>query len=223
MDPVNASQDFDSDEYESFALDSADDEELDDDDDLDDFDDDDDDEDDLDDDDLDDDDDDDYDLDDAEDEDIDLVVAAYTEEGQRTAVGLTNEAANDLEELIRQLRRLPGDAGAVGFVSLAGEVFVIVRVRGAKVEVLLSDGSMSDEWPLARDVADHLNLPDLSDDDDFDPLGDLDILEDSGVSEFAMAQYCDNDDSTDEVVMRIAVDLSLVDAFEAIIADQHRA
>src|SRR5690606_38324685 len=120
------------------------------------------------------------------------------------AVGLTNDVANDLEELIRQLRRLPGDAGAVGFVSLAGEVFVIVRVRGAKVELLLSDGSMSGEWPLARDVADHLNLPDLPDEDEIDPLGDLTILEDSGISEFAMSQYCDDDDSTDEIVLRIA-------------------
>lgn len=217
---MNASQgpgDFDNEEYESFALDGSQDrDDPEDDDDLEGDDDDDDD-------DFDDDDDDDDDLDDAEDEDIDLVVAAYTEEGQRTAVGLTPAAANDLEVLIQQLRRLPGDAGAVGFVSLAGEMFVIVRVRGARVQVLLSDGSMAGEWPLARDVADHLNLPDLPDEDEIDPLGDLNILEDSGVSEIALSQYCEDDDlSTDEIVLQLAADLGLAANFSSIIADQNR-
>ncbi|HIT76338.1 MAG TPA: tRNA adenosine deaminase-associated protein [Candidatus Avipropionibacterium avicola] len=219
---MNASQgpgDYDAEEYESFALNDSDerDERVEDADDLDDFDDD------YDDDDDDYDDEDDDDLDDAEDEDIDLVVAAYTEEGQRTAIGLTPPVANDLDELVRQLRRLPGDAGAVGFVSLAGDMFVIARVRGPRVQVLLSDGSMAGEWPLARDVADHLDLDELPGEDDFDPIGDLAILEDSGVSEIAMAQYCDDDDSsTDETVLQIAEQLGLADNFETIIAEQNR-
>lgn len=149
--------------------------------------------------------DDDDDLDDAEEEDIDLVVAAYTEEGIRTAVGLSPELANDLEELIVQLRRLPGDAGAVGFVSLAEEMFVIVRVRGAHVQVLLSDGSMAGEWPIARDVADLLGLAEIPDEDEVDPLGDLNILADSGVSEIDMARWCSDDETgTDQIVLEIA-------------------
>lgn len=221
---VNASQGPDSfdDEYESFELKRRDDGDDLDDDDLDDVDDDgenDEEDDDLDDDDLDDDDDDDDDLDDAEDEDIDLVIAAYTEEGHRTAVGLAKDLANDLEELIRQLRRLPGDAGAAGFVSLGQEMFVITRVRGEHVQVLLSDGSMAGEWPIARDVVDLLGLPELPGEDDVDPIGDLTILEDSGISEFDMVQYCEDDDAdTDELVLRIAAGLGLGDAFREILS-----
>ena len=60
--------------------------------------------------------------------------------GSRYVQALTKDLANDLDELIVQLRRLPGDAGAIGFVSLVEEVFVIARVRGQHVQVLLSDG-----------------------------------------------------------------------------------
>ena len=44
----------------------------------------------------------------------------------------------------------------MGFVSLVEEVFVIARVRGQHVQVLLSDGSAAGDWPIARDVADYL-------------------------------------------------------------------
>ena len=61
--------------------------------------------------------------------------------GSRYVQELAKDLANDLDELIVQLRRLPGDAGAIGFVSLVEEVFVIARVRGQHVQVLLSDGT----------------------------------------------------------------------------------
>ena len=60
--------------------------------------------------------------------------------GSPLVQALAKDLANDLDELIVQLRRLPGDAGAIGFVSLVEEVFVITRVRGRRVQVLLSDG-----------------------------------------------------------------------------------
>ncbi|MDN5725832.1 MAG: tRNA adenosine deaminase-associated protein [Propionibacteriales bacterium] len=185
---------FDDDEYVSFDLnddktadegfDDAEDEDLDDD--------------------LDDDD-----LDDAEDEDIDFVLASYLEEGQRTVTALSKDLANDLEELIRQLRRLPADTGAVGFVSLDTDMFVIARIRGEHVQVLLSDGSMAGEWPIARDVADLLGLDGIPDEDDIDPIGDLNIFDDLGLSEIDMAQYCDDDADTDQIVIDIAERLNL--------------
>ena len=96
------------------------------------------------------------DLEDAADDEIDFVLAAYREDGQPYVQSLSKDLANDLEELIVQLRRLPGDAGALGFVSLVEEVFVITRVRGQHVQVLLSDGAAASDWPIARDVVDYL-------------------------------------------------------------------
>src|SRR5215207_7936491 len=116
------------------------------------------------------------DLDDAAPDEIDFVLAAYREDGQPMVQALATDLANDLDELIVQLRRLPGDAGAVGFVSLVEEVFVIARVRGQHVQLLLSDGGAATEWPIARDIADMLgeDIPD-PDDEEAEPMGDLGI------------------------------------------------
>lgn len=190
--------DLDDDDYESFDLDNApapaarrDLAEADDTDDDDDFDDDD-------------------DLDDAEDEEIDFVIACYREDGQAVVSGLGKDLANDLDELIVQLRRLPGDAGVIGFVSLVEEVAIIVRVRGQFVQVFLSDGAAAADWPIARDIADYLgvDVPDGEDDDDDDdsePMGDLRILADLGVSELDLTALCDDLDlSSDQLLADVA-------------------
>ena len=77
----------------------------------------------LDDDDADDDDDDDDDEDDYEDataDEIDFVAALYREDGAPVVMPLSDACANDLDELIAQLRRMPGDTGAVAVLDPAG-------------------------------------------------------------------------------------------------------
>ena len=112
--------------------------------------------DDSDDDDEDDEDDEDDDDDEPEDalaDEIDFVVAAYREDGQVNVVGLNDDLANDLEELIVQLRRLPGDAGAIGFVHRTLRLRQqrrrhIVRMRGENdrdFDTLRGVGSFCDE------------------------------------------------------------------------------
>ena len=152
--------------------------------------------DDIDDSDDDDDDDDDDELEDAADDEIDFVIAAYREDGQALVQALSKDLANDLEDLIVQLRRLPGDAGATGYVSLVEEVFVIVRVRGRHVQVLLSDAAAAADWPIARDVADLLDAEIPESDHESDPMGDLALLADLGVSEFDLGAILDNLDLT---------------------------
>ena len=180
--------DFDDDEYESFDLeDSGDDSEAEaESDDLDASDED--------------------ELEDAAPDEIDFVLAAYREDGQPMVQALAADLANDLDELIIQLRRLPGDAGAVGFVSLVEDVFAIVRVRGQHVQLLLSDGGAATEWPIARDIADMLgeDIPD-PDEEEAEPMGDLGILSDLGISDFEMGTIIDNlDMSSDQMLTEVA-------------------
>src|SRR5215203_1804030 len=145
-------------------------------------------------------------LEDAAPDEIDFVLAAYREDGQPVVEVLLDDLANDLDELIIQLRRLPGDAGAVGFVSLVEDVFAIVRVRGQHVQLLLSDGGAATEWPIARDIADMLgeDIPD-PDEEEAEPMGDLGILSDLGISDFEMGTIIDNlDMSSDQMLTEIA-------------------
>lgn len=143
--------------------------------------------------------------DDATEDDIDLVVALYREDGAPVVLALDYDLANDLEALITQLRRIPGDGGAVGLVSIASEVFVIVRVRGKHVQVFCSDAVAANDWPIARDVVDLLSLELPEDEDDSGWIGDLDILADAGLHDFeleAMAEDYDEDSAV--LVERIA-------------------
>ena len=139
-------------------------------------------------------DDDDY-PEDATEDDIDLVAALYREDGQPAATALDLELANDLDGLIEALRRVPGDAGAVGVVSIDSDFFVIVRVRGPKVELFLSDVSAALDWPIARDAADFLGVDLPDDDDDSEPVGDFDLFADAGLSEMELEAITTDDDA----------------------------
>lgn len=163
------------------------------------------------------DDDEDDDLEDAADDEIDFVVAAYREEGQLMVQAMDNDLANDLEELIAQLRRLPGDAGALGFVSLVEEVFVVVRVRGQHVQVLLSDGAAAGDWPIAHDVADFLDEDIPDPDDDSEPMGDLGIVADLGMSDFDMGALIEDLDlGSDQMLVEIADKIKLNPQFRRV-------
>ena len=189
--------DYDDEELDALDLDTEDDEDVDDDE-GDDFDDEDD-----------DDFDDDYDeLEDATDDDVDFVLAGYREDGNVVVVPLDLEMANDLDEMINHLRRLPADAGAIGLLSLVEEVFVMVRVRGAMVQVFLSDGTAAYDWPIARDILDYLGIddpPEGEDDDDVVPVGDSEILRDLGVGDFDLEKLAEDFDvSSDEALLQLA-------------------
>ncbi|WP_040159588.1 tRNA adenosine deaminase-associated protein [Nigerium massiliense] len=157
--------------------------------------------------------------DDATEEDIDLVVAMYREDGKPAASALSLDLANDLDELIKQLRRVPGEAGALGAVSITGDFFVLVRVRGRKIQVLLSDAVAANDWPIARDVADFLGAEIPEDDDDSGPIGDLDMFADAGVSELELeALGNDLDSDSDEIVEKVAKRLGFGAAYAKVAA-----
>ena len=165
----------------------------------------------------DDDDDDDDEPEDALADEIDFVVAAYREDGQVNVVDLNDDLANDLEELIVQLRRLPGDAGAIGFVSLVEEVFVAVRVRGRHVQVVLNDAAAALDWPIARDVVDLLGEERPDPDDDAEPVGDLSMFADLGLSDFDLGAIIDNLDlGSDQALMEIADKINIGPQFRKV-------
>ncbi len=164
-------------------------------------------------------DDDDYPEDATEDE-IDLVVALYREDARASGAALTKDLANDLDEFISQLRRVPGDAGALGVVSIDNDFFVIVRVRGRHVQVLVSDDAAANDWPIARDALDFLGLDLPDEDDDSAPAGDLDMLADVGVPELELETMCsDYDNEPLDVLESIIEKLGFADAYSNAVAE----
>lgn len=153
----------------------------------------------------DDDDDEDDDVEDALEDDVDFIMALYREDGTPVVTALDLDLANDLDDLIVHLQRLPGDSGASALVSIAGEFFAAVRVRGRHVHVVLSDVYAAEAWSLARDIVDFLGI-EIPDDDDEDGLvGDLDLFADQGLSEMSLEAICaDWDADSDTLALHVA-------------------
>lgn len=136
---------------------------------------------------------------------VDFAVAAYREEGVWQVVELVHDVLTDMSHLAAALRRFPGDGGAVGMIAIDEDFFLIVRVTGPVVRILLSDVTAADEWELARSAVDELGLPQPEDDDDQVPAGDLDLLGDLGMAAMDMGVLLDDFDLyPDEMLSDIA-------------------
>lgn len=137
---------------------------------------------------------------------VDFAVVAYREEGEWQVASLPPRAGTDLEVLVHALRQWPGDAGSLGMVSVDEDFFVLARVQGDSVRLLLSDITAATEWPLARDVVNRLELPLPDEDEDaLQPAGDMQILSDLGFSAMDLAVLCDEDELyPDEMLEDIA-------------------
>jgi putative tRNA adenosine deaminase-associated protein len=131
---------------------------------------------------------------DANTEGVDFALVAYREEGVWQLQELEASMAADLDGFAVELRRYPGDGGSLGLVSVDEDFFLLVRVLGAETRLLLSDVTAATDWPLARSVVDHLELPIPDDEEDQEPAGDLGILSDLGMGPMDMGALLDDYD-----------------------------
>jgi putative tRNA adenosine deaminase-associated protein len=139
---------------------------------------------------------------------VDFALVAYREEGVWQVQELDDDRAADLDELAVELRRYPGDSGSLGLVSVDEDFFLLVRVLGAQVRLLLSDVTAATDWPIARSVVDHLELPPPDDEEYQEPAGDLGIVADLGMGAMDMGALLDDLELyPDEMLSDIAVRL----------------
>lgn len=136
---------------------------------------------------------------------VDLAVVAYDEDGTWHVQDLPERSITSAETIARELRRYPGDRGAIALLSVDEDFIVIVRVDGDQVRALLSDVTVATDWILAASVMEVLGLPFEDDDEDQAPAGDMGILADLGVSPRDMGVLLDDDELyPDEVLSAIA-------------------
>ena len=82
----------------------------------------------------------------------DFALSAVREDGVWSVTPLPPAAADDLDQMIHALRQQPGDAGAIGLVSFSEDFFVILRMVGDDVRLLLSDVTAAFDAPFASQV-----------------------------------------------------------------------
>ena len=123
---------------------------------------------------------------------IDFAVVAYREEGVWQVEQIAPEKVEDIDAFATELRRWPGDGGSLGMVSVDEDFFLLVKVAGARTQVLLSDVTAATDWPIARSAVEFLDLPLPDDEDDPVPAGDIDILADLGMGAMDMSALLDD-------------------------------
>jgi putative tRNA adenosine deaminase-associated protein len=152
------------------------------------------------------------------DDEVDFAVAAYRSDGAWNVVELKTSLGRDLEALSQAMSRFRSDAGVLAMVSIDEDFFVLVRRQSTGTRILLSDVTAVEESALAGDVADLMDLPEIDDDDDPQPGGDLDIVADLGVSAVDMTDLCDDDDAIPEdLLLELAERLGFADELEAVL------
>jgi putative tRNA adenosine deaminase-associated protein len=136
---------------------------------------------------------------------VDFALAAYREEGEWQVEELVHDVLTDVASVAGALRRFPGDGGAIGMIAIDEDFFVIVRVAGPSVRILLSDITAAEEWELASSAVDQLGLPEPEDEDEQAPAGDLDIVGDLGMGAMDMGVLLDDFDLyPDEMLSDVA-------------------
>lgn len=146
---------------------------------------------------------------------VDFALAAYREEGVWQVQEVAHSLLDDVDHLATALRRFPGDGGALGIVAVDEDFFVLMRVAGADVRLLLSDVTAADEWEIARSAVEHLGLPYPEEDDEQAPAGDLGIFADLGLSAMDMGVLLDDYDLyPDEMLSDVAGRLGFGELFD---------
>jgi putative tRNA adenosine deaminase-associated protein len=147
----------------------------------------------------------------------DFAVVVYREDDGWEVGQLPIALTGDFAGLIHALRQQPSIGGTIGLVAVGDDFFVALRLRGDEVLVFLSDVTASVDWPLARQVADYLDL-DVPEDEELDqvlPAGDMSIFTDLGLDEMELGALSgDLDLYPDEMLASIAGRLGFGVAFE---------
>lgn len=119
----------------------------------------------------------------------DFAIIVFQEDDRWEADVLPVAVTADLEGFIRVLRQQPSVAGTIGLAGIDDYFFVVVRVVGGQVAVLLSDIGAALDYPLAEQVLEYLDIPvpEEADLDQVFPVGDLSIFADLGLDEMELA------------------------------------
>lgn len=157
------------------------------------------------------------DMTDAEVNAVDFAVVAYRDEGDWSVAELPGRALDDVETISAELRRYPGENGALAMISVDEDFVLIVRTQGSLVRVLLSDATAATDWALARSAVDHLGVH-VGVDDEQAPAGDLAIVADMGFPAAEMGALLDDYDLyPEEVLSEVARSIGFGEKFDEIL------
>jgi putative tRNA adenosine deaminase-associated protein len=141
-----------------------------------------------------------------------FAVAAFRDGPTWRIEPLPPAVLGDLGVLLSALRSQPPEGGPFVLAFVEDEFFVIARLDGRRISLLLSDLTAAVEFPLAEQAMSRLGEDPPADDelDEVWPVGDLELFSDLGLTEDELEDILDDldalpDEMLDAIVERLGV------------------
>lgn len=154
-----------------------------------------------------------------------FAVAAFRDNDEWRVEPLPVAVLDDLGSLMQALRSQPPEGGPFVIACVDEEFFLVARLDGPRISLLLSDLTASVEYPLAEQAMARLG-EDPPEDDELDevwPVGDLDLFTDLDLGEDEMEQILDDVDAyPDEMLETIVERIGLSEAYGRATAVEQR-
>ena len=112
---------------------------------------------------------------------VDFGCIAWHEDGIWDATPLAS--TRDIGLIIDALKNQQTNGGALALIAIEDEFVIIARALGDQMQMMISDVTYALDYEVAAELIEVLDLEFPEEDDEAQPGGDLDLLNDLGVSE----------------------------------------
>ena len=147
---------------------------------------------------------------------VDFGCIAWHEDGRWSATALAS--TRDIGSIIDALRAQQTNGGAIGLIAIEDEFVIIARALGDQMQMMISDITYALDYEVAAELVEVLDLEFPEEEDEAQPGGDLDLLNDLGVSQMELLTILDDTELyPDEQLEAIANRLGFGDQFNQVI------
>ena len=147
---------------------------------------------------------------------VDFGCIAWHEDGRWSVNSLTS--TRDIGSVIDSIKAQQTNGGAIALIAIEDEFVIIARALGDQMQMMISDVTYALDYEVAAELIEVLDLEFPEEDDESQPGGDLDLLNDLGVSEMELLTILDDSELyPDEQLEAIASRLGFGEQFNQVI------
>ena len=147
---------------------------------------------------------------------VDFGCIAWHEDGRWSVNSLAS--TRDIGSVIDSIKAQQTNGGAIALIAIEDEFVIIARALGDQMQMMISDVTYALDYEVAAELVEVLDLEFPEEEDESQPAGDLDLLNDLGVSEMVLLNILDDTELyPDEQLEAIANRLGFGDQFNQVI------
>ena len=147
---------------------------------------------------------------------VDFGCIAWHEDGRWSVNTLAS--TRDIGSIIDSIKAQQTNGGAIALIAIEDEFVIIARALGDQMQMMISDVTYALDYEVAAELVEILDLEFPEEEDESQPGGDLDLLNDLGVSEMELLSILDDTELyPDEQLEAIANRLGFGEQFNQVI------